>query len=99
MLGSWLRLRCAARLIAPLRRSGLTLLIALAAFALLSPPFALTVLALTILALAVLCAPVLPFARREIGRRRLLILANDDFRAVGQVGKAGRHYAIGWREP
>src|SRR5437879_3522254 len=94
---SWLRLRSAARLLAPLCRSGLTLLIALAlsALALLAAALALSVLGLTVLAL---CAPAALLARREIGRRRLLVLANDDLGTIGQVGKARRHHAIGGRQ-
>src|SRR5260370_3538745 len=94
---SWLRLRSAARLLAPLCRSGLTLLIALglSALALLAAALALSVLSLTVL---VRCAPAALLARREIGRRRLLVLANDHLGAIGQVGKAGRHHAIGGRQ-
>src|ERR1700730_972835 len=90
--GSWRRLRSAARLIAPLCGSGLTLLIALglSALALLAAALALSVLAL--------CAPAALLARREIGRRRLLVLADDHLGAIGQVGKAGRHHAIGGRQ-
>src|SRR3981189_2582791 len=77
--GSWLRLRCAGRRLS-LRGSGLPLL---------------TALALTVLGLPVLRAPAAFLARREIGGRRLLVLADDDLGAVGQVGKAGRHHAIG----
>src|SRR5229473_1600661 len=97
ILVSWLRLRSAARLLAPLRRSGLALLIALAlhALALLAAALALSVLGLTVLALR---APAALLARREIGRRRLLVLANDHLGAIGQVGKAGRHYPIGGRQ-
>src|SRR6202022_2500584 len=86
ILGSWLRLRSAARLLAPLRGPGLTLLIALAL---------LTALSLTVLALSALAAL---FARREIGRRRLLVLANDDLCTIGQIGKAGRYHAVGGRQ-
>src|SRR5258706_9052225 len=69
--GSW-RLRPTARRLAPLRRSGLTLLIALAlsAIGLLAAALALSVLALSVLGLSVLCltVPVAAFlARREIG--------------------------------
>src|SRR5260370_39372699 len=78
--GSWLRLRSAARLLAPLRGSGLTLLIALA----LTSLALLGALALTVLALWVLATL---FARREIGRRRLLVLADNDLGATRQVGK------------
>src|SRR5450432_669275 len=97
VLGSWLRLRCAARLIAPPRGSGLTLLVALASLA----PLALTVLGLTVLWLSVLglTFPAAAFfARRQIGGRGLLVLADDDLGAVGQIGKAGRHHAIGGRQ-
>src|SRR6476660_9785430 len=78
-LRSWLRLRCAARRLASLRGSGLTLLIgfALAALAPLPAALALTVLALSVFALHVPAAPLL--ARGEVGRRRLLLPANDDF--------------------
>src|SRR5258706_6728224 len=100
--GSWLRLRSAARRLAPLCGSGLTLLIALAlsALALLAAALALSVLGLSVLGLTVLalCAPAALLTRREIGRGRLLILANDDLGAIGQVGKAGRHHAIGGRQ-
>src|SRR5664279_3986549 len=89
---SWLRLRSAARRLAPLRGSGLTLLIAVA---LLAAALALSVLALSVLAQ---CALAALLARREIGRRRLLFLADDDLGAVGQVGKAGRHHAVGGRQ-
>src|SRR3982074_3651689 len=83
-LGSWLRLRSAARLLAPRRGCGssLTLLIALAltALALLAATLALSVLGLAALAL---CAPAAAFfTRRKISRRRLLVLADDDFGAV-----------------
>src|ERR1700688_701432 len=90
-LRSWLRLRSAARRLASLRGSGLTFLIAfpLAALAPLAAALALGILALSILALHVPAAAF--FARREIGRRRLLLLADDDLGAIGQVGKAGRH--------
>src|SRR6266852_5857089 len=71
ILASWLRLRSAARRLAPWRGSGLTLLIAFALNALAS----FGVLALTVFALR---PPAALFARREIGRRRLLLLANDD---------------------
>src|ERR1700716_826236 len=91
--GSWLRLRCAGRRLS-LRGSGLTLLIALALNAL--ALFA--ALGLTVLGLTVLRAPAAFLARREIGGRRLLVLADDDLGAVGQVGKAGRHHAIGARQ-
>src|SRR2546430_13291592 len=92
-LRSWLRLRSAARRLAPLRGSGLTLLIAFALCAL--APLA-AALALTVRALHVPAAPF--FARREIGRRRLFLLADNDLGAIGQVGKAGRHHAIGGRQ-
>src|SRR5260370_20876384 len=94
---SWLRLRSAARLLAPLCRSGSTLLsaLALSALALLAAALAWSVVGLTVLAL---CAPAALLARREIGRRRLLVLANDDLGTIGQVGKAGRHHAIGGRQ-
>src|SRR6266851_6680574 len=102
ILVSWLRLRSAARLIAPLCGSGLALLIALAlpALALLAAAFALSILALSVLGLTVLALRALAalLARREIGRRRLLVLANDHLGAIGQVGKAGRHHAIGARQ-
>src|SRR5258708_24947125 len=89
--GSW-RLRPTARRLAPLRRSGLTLLIALALSAIgLLATLALTVLALSVLALR---GPAALLARRQIGRRRLLVLADDYLGAVGQVGKAGRHHTI-----
>src|SRR5258707_10175788 len=83
ILGSWLRLRSAARRPASLRGFGFTLLIAcaLAALAPLATALAFSVLALSVLALSVLglsvvslripAAPLL--ARREIGRRRLLL--------------------------
>src|SRR6266702_1009916 len=90
---SWLRLRSAARRLAPLRGSGLTLLIA---FALCALALLAAALALTVRALHVPAAPLLP--RREIGRRRLLRLADNDLSAIGQVGKAGRHRAIGGRQ-
>src|SRR5713226_9646897 len=66
ILASWLRLRSAARRLAPWRGSGLTLLIALAldALAPFAAALALTVLALTVLALR---PPAALFARREIG--------------------------------
>src|SRR5712675_2011064 len=82
---SWLRLRSAARRLAPLRGSGLTLLIALAliALAFLAAALALSVLGLTVLGLTVPAAAFL--ARREIGRRRLLIPANDDLDGIGFV--------------
>src|SRR5882757_8650892 len=100
---SWLRLRSAARRLAPLRGSGLTLLIALALIAL---AFLAAALALSVLGLSVLCLTILGLtvpaaaflARREIGRRRLFIPANDDLGAIGQVGKTGRHHAIGGRQ-
>src|SRR5258708_6583855 len=97
ILPSWLRLRCAARRLAPLCGSGLTLLIAFALnpFALLASALALNVLALSVLALRAAAAAL---ARREIGRRRLLLLADDDFGAIRQIGKAGRHHAIGGRQ-
>src|SRR6267378_1326362 len=89
-LGSWLRLRSAARLLAPRRGCGssLTLLIALAltALALLAATLVLSVLALSVLGLTVLalCVPAAAFfTRRKISRRRLLVLADDDFGAVG----------------
>src|SRR5258705_5845475 len=99
ILGSWLRLRSAARRPAPRRGSGLTLLIAfaLAALAPLAAALALSVLALSVVALRIPAAPFL--ARREIGRRRLLLPADNDLGAVGQVGKAGRYHAIGGRQP
>src|SRR5437762_8824873 len=89
----WLRLRSAARRLAPLRGSGLTLLIAFALCAL--APLA-AALALAVRALHVPAAPF--FARREIGRRRLFLLSDNDLGAIGQVGKAGRHHAIGGRQ-
>src|ERR1700680_3263756 len=97
MVGSWLRLRSAARWLATLRGSGLALLIALALhpLALLAAALALNVLALRVVALR---APAALFARREIGRRRLLLLADDDLGAIGQIGKARRHHAIGRRQ-
>src|SRR6476646_8674782 len=73
-LGSWLRLRSAARRPAALRGSGLTLLIAFALAALtpLAAALALSVLALSVLALGVVALRAAPLlARREIGRRRL----------------------------
>src|SRR5260370_17078770 len=93
ILGSWLRLRCAARLL-PLRGSGLTLLIALTLRGLLGA-LALSVFALPVLGWSALRAPAVFFAWREIGRRRLLVLADDDLGAVGQIGKARLHHAIG----
>jgi hypothetical protein len=56
-----------------------------------SSVFALTFPALTFSALA---APV-PFARCEIGDRRLLVLADQHFCTIGKVGKSGGHHAIG----
>src|SRR6267154_2931386 len=100
---SWLRLRSAARRLAPLRGSGLTLLITLdlTALALLAATLALSVLGLSVLGLTVLglaLSAAAFLARREIGRRRLLIPANDNLGAIGQVGKTGRHHAIGGRQ-
>src|SRR5438105_4732741 len=97
---SWLRLRCAARLLASLRwrcsrcgsRSGLAFLIALA---LLAAALALSVLALTVLALPALAVS---FARRQVGGGRLIGLADDHLGAVGQVGEASRHHAIRRRQ-
>src|ERR1700730_6210295 len=103
VFGSWLRLRSIARRLAPLRGSGLSLLVTLALnpVCLLAAPLALSVLSLTILGLTVPCLarPAAAFlARREIGGRRLLVLADDHLGAVGQIGKAGRHHAIGGRQ-
>src|SRR6266403_513695 len=103
ILGSWLRLRSAARRPAPLRGSGLTLLIAftLAALAPVAAALALSVLGLSVLGLSVIALriPAAPFlARREIGRRRLLLPADNDLGAIGQIGKAGRYHAIGGRQ-
>src|SRR5258708_23631809 len=77
ILGSWLRLRSAARRPAPLRGSGLTLWIAfaLAALAPLAPALAFSVLAFSVLALSFLGLTVLTLripaapllARLEIG--------------------------------
>src|ERR1700738_1635176 len=101
ILASWLRLRCAARLVAPLRGSGLTLLIALTLRGLLGAlalsVFALSVFALPVLGWSALGAPAVFLARREIGGRRLIVLADDDLGAVGQIGKARCHHAIGGR--
>src|SRR6266699_4171643 len=109
MFGSWRSLRAAARWLARRRGSGLTLLVALAltVLALLAETLALTFLGLTVLGLTVLALTVLALhvpavsllARREIGGRRLLVLADDDLGAVGQIGKAGGHHAIAGREP
>src|SRR5205814_9977692 len=90
---SWLRFRSAPRLLASLPRC-------LTALALLAPAFALFVLALYILAL---CIPALRattafFAGRKIGRRRLVVLADNHLGPIGQVGKARGHHAIGGRQ-
>src|ERR1700716_1937391 len=80
---SWLRLGSAGWLVARRRRSGLTLLIALAlnALSLLAlGAFALAVLALAVLALR---APAALLARCEVGGRGLLVLADDNLGAVG----------------
>src|SRR5258708_2913786 len=103
---SWLRLRAAAGRRTRRCGSGLTLLIALA-LAALSLAATLAVLALAILGLTILGLAVLALhipaasllARGEIGARRLLFFADDDFCTIGQVGKAGRHHTIGRRQP
>src|ERR1700738_4814396 len=79
VFGSWMRLRSIARRFAPLRGSGLPLLVALAlnAIGLLAAPLALSVLGLTVLGLTILglAIPAAAFlARRQIGGRRLLVL-------------------------
>src|ERR1700722_15975017 len=71
----------------------------------------LTVLGLTVLGLrllrliifglaipAVTVAPAAPF-RRQIERRNLVVGADRDLGAVGQIGKAGCHHAIVNRKP
>src|ERR1700757_244243 len=90
ILRSWLRLRCAARLLASLRGAGLPLLITSGLRAL-SPlaALALPVIELSVLALT---APAALFARCEVGRRRLFLLADDDPCAIGQIGKARCHH-------
>src|SRR5439155_5016610 len=107
MLGSWLRLRSGARRLTRRRGAGLPLLIALAlSLGFLAAAFALTVFGLTVFALAVLGLAVLALrvpaaaflARRAVGRRRLLVLANDHLGAVGQISKAGRHNTIECRQ-
>src|SRR5580698_2191836 len=101
---SWLRLRCALRRLAGMRGPGLTPLIVftLMALASLAAALALSVPTLSVPTLPVpaLPAPLAPVppVRRQVGRRRLLVLANDDLGAIGQVGKAGRHHAIGGRQ-
>src|SRR3977135_1456077 len=79
-----------AALLAGRRRSGLTLLVALASFTV----FGLAVLALAALAIGRAAA----LAWREVGGRRRIVLANEDLCPVGQIGKPGRHHAIRRRQ-
>src|ERR1700712_4616664 len=37
-------------------------------------------------------------AGREVGGRRLVVLADQHFCAVGQIGETGRHHAVGRRQ-
>ena len=87
--------------------SGLSFLIALAALALAAvfAVLALTVLGLTVLGLAVFALTALAIraaaalARREVGGRRRVVGADQDLGAVGQIGKARGHHAVGGRKP
>src|SRR5262249_2779300 len=103
---SLLRLRGSRRRLAA-RRSSCPLLIPLALLAALAMLAVLTLpvlLALTVFALAVLALTILArvaaalLARREVGRRRLLVAADDHLGAVGEIGEAGRHHTIVLRQ-
>src|SRR4051794_29192240 len=76
------------------RGSGLPLLIALAALALAAPLLGLTLSGLTALGIGTAAT----LAGREIGRRCTVVGADQDFRAVGQVGEARGHYPVGGRK-
>src|SRR6267142_1299169 len=101
---SWLRLCCAARRLTCWSRCRpcLSFLIALAALALAA---VFTILALSIFGLAILALATLgvgtaaALARRQIGGRRPVIGADQNLGAVGQIGKARDHDAVGGRKP
>src|SRR4051794_8026423 len=102
--GSWL-LGSTSRCSRPWCRSGLALLVALAALAL----GAKLAVLLAVLALSVLLAvfgaillltirPARALARSEIGRRRLVVAADDHLGAIGQIGKARHDDLVGRRQ-
>src|SRR5437868_5606436 len=110
---SWRRLRRGSGARRRRCGAGLPLLVAFALRAAFAPALTpLALLALPGLAVAALAFPfpglavlarlartaAATLARRQVGRGHLIVVADRHLRAVGQVGKARRHHAIGRRQ-